>query len=66
MFENKLYFWLNTHISVTDIKIIIIKTFTIEAFLDPNLSMKKPKNNPPITSPNPNATIPNNSYEYKS
>ena len=44
----------------------IIIIFMIEAFLEPNLSMKKPKNNPPITSPNPNATIPNNSYEYKS
>ena len=45
---------------------IIIIIFMIEAFLDPNFSMKKPKNNPPITSPNPKATIPNNSYEYKS
>ena len=44
----------------------IIIIFMIEAFLEPILSMKKPKNNPPITSPNPNPTIPNNSYEYKS
>ena len=46
------------------ISIIII--FVIDAFLDPNLSMKKPKINPTITSPNPNATIPNSSYEYNS